>query len=67
MGADAVHAIRNPRQHEWTATVHVYGGDLQANPRRAWEGDDYTCVPLDRARVAEEFFAAVSAARRSTS
>lgn len=67
MGPEAVHTIRNPRKHEWTMTVHVYGGDLQANPRRAWEGDDYTCVPLDPDKIAATFYDAVSAARRSTS
>lgn len=69
MGGDAIHAIRNPRMHEWAVTVHVYGGDLRdpSRERRGWVGDRYECVPYDGDAVTREFFAAVSAARRSTS
>ena len=39
MGDDTIHAIRNPRAHEWLAAIHVYGGDLLAADRSMWTDD----------------------------
>ncbi len=37
--ADAIHEVANPRR-EWSAGLHVYGGDILGVPRSAWTFDD---------------------------
>jgi predicted metal-dependent enzyme (double-stranded beta helix superfamily) len=39
LGDDVIHGVTNPRQHAFTAAIHVYGGDFFATPRRAWTAD----------------------------
>jgi len=38
LDADAIHAVDNPRR-EWTAGIHVYGGDMVNGQRSAWGPD----------------------------
>ena len=36
LGADAIHAVTNPRR-KFTSAIHVYGGDFFAIPRSEWD------------------------------
>jgi predicted metal-dependent enzyme (double-stranded beta helix superfamily) len=36
LGADAIHAVSNP-YGDYTAAIHVYGGDYFATPRSQWD------------------------------
>lgn len=36
MGADGIHSVENPTR-QWTAAIHVYGGDFFSNPRLQWD------------------------------
>jgi predicted metal-dependent enzyme (double-stranded beta helix superfamily) len=38
LGEDAVHSVENLRR-QWTAGLHVYGGDILHNERSAWGPD----------------------------
>ena len=60
LGDDVIHAVSNPRQHAFTAAIHVYGGDLFGTPRSAWTVDTLT----EHAYDAEE---ATEASKTSTS
>lgn len=39
LGVDAIHSVTNPRTHELTAAIHVYGGDFTNVERSMWTGD----------------------------
>jgi predicted metal-dependent enzyme (double-stranded beta helix superfamily) len=39
LGRDTIHAVTNPRTHEFTAAIHVYGGDFMHEPRSVWPGE----------------------------
>lgn len=45
LGDDAVHAVANPRSHEYSAAIHVYGGDFVTLLRSNWIGDPPERVP----------------------
>jgi predicted metal-dependent enzyme (double-stranded beta helix superfamily) len=62
----AIHAVENPR-HDWTAGLHVYGGDIVGAPRNAW-GPDGGEVPVaeDRAASAAMYQALYDLAAEST-
>lgn len=47
MGAEVVHAICNPTQHESLCAFHVYGGDLVAADRSMWLRDTLEERPYD--------------------
>jgi predicted metal-dependent enzyme (double-stranded beta helix superfamily) len=47
---DAIHAVENARR-DWTAGLHVYGGDIVGAPRNAW-GPDGREVPVVEDRTA---------------
>lgn len=36
MGVDGIHSVENPTR-QWTAALHVYGGDFFAHPRLQWD------------------------------
>jgi predicted metal-dependent enzyme (double-stranded beta helix superfamily) len=38
LGADAIHAVYNPRER-FTGAIHVYGGDFIRAPRSQWDPD----------------------------
>ena len=46
LGSEVVHSVRNPTQ-DWTATIHVYGGEFFTTPRTMWSKDTFEPVPLD--------------------
>ena len=55
LGDDVIHAVSNPRQHAFTAAIHVYGGDLFATPRSAWTIDTLTEHAYDAEEATEAF------------
>ena len=55
LGDDAIHAVTNPHQHEFTGAIHVYGGDFFATPRRAWTPDTLTEHAYDHDEAMEAF------------
>lgn len=65
MGPEAVHGIRNPRTREWTAALHVYGGDFNQppHPRSRWPEPALEPAAFDAAANVAEFVAAVREAR----
>ncbi|MDP9021032.1 MAG: hypothetical protein M3N25_09565 [Actinomycetota bacterium] len=55
LGADAIHAVQNPRQ-AFTDAIHVYGGDIAARPGRSeWDEDNGHEVGYDFERVRRYF------------
>jgi predicted metal-dependent enzyme (double-stranded beta helix superfamily) len=46
LGHDVIHAVSNPSR-EWTAAVHVYGGDYFGTTRRMWPDPDAGAVDFD--------------------
>ena len=61
LGDDVIHAVSNPRQHAFTAAIHVYGGDFFATPRSAWTPDTL----IEHAYDAEEAMEAFRLAERA--
>ena len=39
LGDDVIHSVVNPRQHAFTAAIHIYGGDFINQPRSVWPPD----------------------------
>jgi len=64
LGADVVHSVANPTR-EWTAALHVYGGEFFTTPRTMWDKASLEPVPLDIDRVRENLEAAAERARRA--
>ena len=50
LGADAVHAVRNPTDR-FTGAIHVYGGDFVNEPRSQWDADGLVEEPFDLEQV----------------
>ena len=50
LGADAIHAVTNPRR-KFTSAIHVYGGDFFTIPRSEWDTPEASEQPysVDRA------------------
>ena len=55
LGTDVIHAVTNPRQHAFTAAIHVYGGDFFGTPRSAWTIDTLTEHAFDPDEATEAF------------
>ena len=66
LGPDVVHSVANPTR-QWTAALHVYGGEFFTTPRTMWDKESGAPAPLDidfiranlegaaaRARVADQ-------------
>lgn len=62
LGSDVVHSVANPTR-EWTAALHVYGGDFYATPRTMWSGDTYEPLRLDTDLLEKTLSAAAARAR----
>ena len=62
LGSEVVHSVSNPTR-EWTAALHVYGGEFFTTPRTLWSMDSYDPVPLDPAFIKERLEAAAQRAR----
>lgn len=46
LGVDAIHSVRNPTR-QWTAALHVYGGDFFSHPRLQWDPDTGDPKPFE--------------------
>ena len=64
LGHDTVHAVANPTR-EWTAALHVYGGNFFTAERTAWRADTLQPVVLDPSAIVDTLEAAACAARPS--
>ncbi len=62
LGSDVVHSVANPTR-EWTAALHVYGGDFYSTPRTMWSGETYEPLILDTDLVEKTLSAAAAQAR----
>ncbi len=62
LGPDVVHSVANPTR-EWTAALHVYGGDFYATPRTMWDKQTLEPSPLDTDFIKQQLEAAAARAR----
>ena len=62
LGSDVVHSVANPTR-EWTAALHVYGGDFFSTPRTMWSKDTLEPTRLDVDFIRARLEAAAAAAR----
>ncbi|GMQ93745.1 MAG: hypothetical protein BMS9Abin12_1225 [Acidimicrobiia bacterium] len=62
LGSDVVHSVTNPTR-EWTAALHVYGGDFYSTPRTMWSGTTYEPLRLDTDLIEKTLSAAAARAR----
>jgi predicted metal-dependent enzyme (double-stranded beta helix superfamily) len=46
LGSDVIHSVSNPSR-EWTAAIHVYGGDYFGTPRNMWPDPGADPVAFD--------------------
>ncbi len=65
LGADGIHSVANPTR-QWTAALHVYGGDFFATPRDRWDPTTGDAAPFDPAEVRAVLAAADAEARSRT-
>jgi predicted metal-dependent enzyme (double-stranded beta helix superfamily) len=54
LGADAIHAVTNPRR-KFTAAIHVYGGDFFTIPRSEWDTPEAPEQPYSIDRLRQTF------------
>lgn len=57
LGSDAIHSVQN-NTRQWTAALHVYGGDFFANPRLQWHKETGEPEPFNIANAKSELAAA---------
>lgn len=62
LGADVVHSVANPTR-DWTAALHVYGGEFFTTPRTMWDKDTLEPAPLDVEFIKRNLEVAASHAR----
>ena len=62
LGDDVVHSVANPTR-EWTAALHVYGGEYFTTPRTMWNKGTLDPVPLDIEFIRQNLEAAAARAR----
>jgi len=62
LGDDTVHAVANPGR-EWTAAIHIYGGDYFADGRHMWPDASGKPVPFATDRLVDVLESAAEAAR----
>ncbi len=62
LGVDGVHSVQNPTR-QWTAAIHVYGGDFFNRPRLQWDRNTGEPRPFDLANAREALAAAETRAR----
>ena len=64
LGHDTVHSVANPTR-EWTAAIHVYGGNFFTAERTAWRADTLRPVVLEPSAIVDTLEAAARVARPS--
>jgi predicted metal-dependent enzyme (double-stranded beta helix superfamily) len=57
LGEDVIHAVANPLR-QFTAAIHIYGGDFFGRPRSEWSPDTLAERPFDADRARQVFAAA---------
>lgn len=62
LGSDVVHSVANPTR-EWTAALHVYGGEFFTTPRTMWRKDTLEPMVFDAEFVKQSLEAAAATAR----
>ena len=62
LGSEVVHSVANPTR-EWTAALHVYGGEFFTTPRTMWSRASLEPMPLDPAVIRERLEQAADRAR----
>ena len=62
LGSDVVHSVTNPTR-DWTAALHVYGGEFFTTPRTMWSKGTFEPTPLDVEFIKANLEAAASRAR----
>jgi predicted metal-dependent enzyme (double-stranded beta helix superfamily) len=62
LGSDVVHSVANPTR-DWTAALHVYGGEFFTTPRTMWSKDTLDPMPLDTDAVQASLEAAAARGR----
>lgn len=65
LGPDVVHSVANPTR-QWTAALHVYGGEFFTTPRTMWDKETFAPVPLDVDFIKARLESAADAARIAT-
>ena len=65
LGSDVVHSVANPTR-EWTAALHVYGGEFFTTPRTMWSKDTYEPIVLDVEFLKQNLESAAATARQAT-
>jgi predicted metal-dependent enzyme (double-stranded beta helix superfamily) len=51
LGDDVIHSVTNPRQHDLTGSIHIYGGDYFGVPPSLWDTETLEEGPADGARL----------------
>lgn len=64
LGSEVVHSVANPT-NEWTAAVHVYGGEFFATPRTMWDLATFEPAPFDHEAVRQRLENAAERARKA--
>lgn len=62
LGSDVVHSVANPTR-EWTAALHVYGGEFFTTPRTMWSRESLEPMRLDTDVLRERLEQAADRAR----
>lgn len=62
LGSDVVHSVANPTK-EWTAALHVYGGEFFTTPRTMWSKDTLEPMTFDAEFVKQTLEKAAAKAR----
>jgi predicted metal-dependent enzyme (double-stranded beta helix superfamily) len=62
LGSDVVHSVANPTR-EWTAALHIYGGDFYSTPRTMWSGKTLEPLVLDTDLIEKTLSVAAAKAR----
>jgi predicted metal-dependent enzyme (double-stranded beta helix superfamily) len=55
LGDEVIHSVKNPRQHDFTGSIHIYGGDYFGVPRSLWDAETLEEGPGDGARLQQLF------------
>lgn len=55
LGDDLIHSVVNPRQHAFTAAIHIYGGDFINQPRSVWPPETRQEQPATAATMQRYF------------
>lgn len=62
LGSSVVHSVSNPTR-EWTAALHVYGGEYFTTPRTMWDKETFQPMVFDADFVQQTLEDAASKAR----